>query len=317
MTISLTCACGARLEIDETFAGQTVNCPDCQRPIKTPRAERPGLQTSGFALVSLVLALVGAFTILGTLLAVVFGALGLRDIARRPEAVTGKGFAVTGIALGLVLTAVTAFALTSAELFGTPTNNLVSRFQWAGKLEYPEGDEVVRRVERFAIKRPEPRARWGVKRVEAADQFELQHAPSDLLMVNVDEDAHLLCYAEPGGRDDLKDCLDKVLEDFRKRDRAGIFTAGKPTSRSGTLTVIEPAVTLKPLGNLESRQVVVDKSLAGQRRRFIIRVVKSADDTDMYALIGGAHVGHFDQVKDALTKSMNSLRILDHDRAEP
>jgi hypothetical protein len=314
MTISLTCACGARLEIDETFAGQTVNCPDCQRPIKTPRAERPGLQTSGFALVSLILALVGAFTILGTLLAVVFGALGLRDIARRPEAVTGKGFAVTGIALGLVLTAVTGFALTSAELFGTPTNNLMTRFQWAGKLEYPGGEEVIRRAEGYAIKRPEPRDRWGVKRSE---RLEDKHVWEDLLMVNVDEDAYLLCYAETGGRDDLKDCLDKVLEDFRKRDRAGIFSAGKPTTRSGTLTVIEPAVTLKPLGNLESRQVVVDKSLAGQRRRFIVRVVKSADDTVMYALIGGARVSHFDQLRDALTKSMNSLRILDHDRAEP
>src|SRR5262249_15018942 len=112
MTISLTCTCGARLEIDETFAGQTVHCPDCQRPLTTPRPERAGALTSGVALTSLVLALVGAFTLLGTLLAVVFGALALRDIARRPDQVTGKGYAVAGIALGVFLTALTGFALT-------------------------------------------------------------------------------------------------------------------------------------------------------------------------------------------------------------
>src|SRR4051794_22513638 len=107
MTISLTCACGVRLEIDDTFAGKTINCPDCQRSITAPRPEPEGLRTSGLALGSLTLALVGAFTVLGTLLAVVLGFLGLQGIRRAPERVTGRGFALAGIGLGIAFTAVT------------------------------------------------------------------------------------------------------------------------------------------------------------------------------------------------------------------
>ena len=94
MTISLTCACGVRLEVDDTFAGQTINCPDCQRPLATPKPERAGVQTSGFAIASLTLALVGAFTLIGTVLAVLFGVLALLGIRRDPDRVTGKGYAV-------------------------------------------------------------------------------------------------------------------------------------------------------------------------------------------------------------------------------
>jgi hypothetical protein len=311
MTISLTCACGARLEIDETFAGQTINCPDCQRPIKAPRPERPGLRTSGFALTSLILALLGAFTIVGTLLAVVFGALALRDIARRPDEVTGKGFAAAGIALGLLLTAVTGFALTSAELFG-----LWTRFQWAGKLDYPEGEEVVRRVERFRINRPRPAAKWGIKRSERGERIEDQHSPGDLLMVNLDEDAHLLCYTETCDGEELRRCLEKVREEFRKRDRAGIFSGGKPTEREGVLTIFKKAERSNPVGK-EIMEEVVDKRLGGRTRRFIIRVVKPAGDPTAYVLIGGAPLDRFPRVEAAIKASMDSLRVLDHDRPDP
>src|SRR5579859_5391625 len=38
MAISLTCSCGARLEIDDKFAGQAIPCPDCQQPLNTAAA---------------------------------------------------------------------------------------------------------------------------------------------------------------------------------------------------------------------------------------------------------------------------------------
>ena len=33
MAVSLKCGCGARLEIDDKFAGKVIPCPDCQRPL--------------------------------------------------------------------------------------------------------------------------------------------------------------------------------------------------------------------------------------------------------------------------------------------
>src|SRR5438445_223581 len=107
MTISLKCGCGVPLEVDETFAGQKITCPDCQRSLTVPKPEPPGLQTSGFALASLTVALLGAFTILGTLAAMVLGWLGLRAIKEAPEKLGGRNYAVAGIVLGATLTFLT------------------------------------------------------------------------------------------------------------------------------------------------------------------------------------------------------------------
>ena len=71
---------GPRLEIDEKFLGKDIPCPDCARPLPTkapptpPPLDLPDQhRTSGLAILSLALALVGAFTLVGTLAAVVFG----------------------------------------------------------------------------------------------------------------------------------------------------------------------------------------------------------------------------------------------------
>ena len=41
------------------YAGQHIACPECQQSIKVPVPNRGGLRTSGYALTSVVLALVG------------------------------------------------------------------------------------------------------------------------------------------------------------------------------------------------------------------------------------------------------------------
>src|SRR5438477_8196278 len=84
MTLSLTCACGARLEIDAKFVGQTIHCPDCNRQLETGSPAAKPAHTSGYALASLVLALAGAFTLAGTVAAIVCGALGLKQIRQAP-----------------------------------------------------------------------------------------------------------------------------------------------------------------------------------------------------------------------------------------
>ncbi len=302
MTISLTCACGARLEIDETFAGQTIHCPDCQRALTTPRPERPGLLTSGFALTSLILALVGAFTFVGTILAVVFGVLALRDIARRPDQVTGKGYAVAGIALGVFLTALTGFALTSGELFGL--NNLPARLRWSGKLDYPESEEIVRRREGYAIKRPSKK--WGVRKFEREDV----HVWEDLLMVNVEEDAYVLCYAEAMTEKSLDRCRERALSEFRDKDRAGIFGGKSAMGHPEVIATKE----LPKIGTAEIVEMLVDRSVAGQSWRFLMRVIKAPEDGTAYVMIGGTRRSHFNRIEPELRKALDSFRILVADR---
>src|SRR5262245_37908739 len=82
MTLSIKCACGVPLEFDDSFAGKQINCPDCQRPLTIPQANQATARTCGFALASLLLALVGAFTLVGTVAAVVLGAVALVRMRR-------------------------------------------------------------------------------------------------------------------------------------------------------------------------------------------------------------------------------------------
>ena len=133
MPLSLTCDCGARFEVEDALAGQTVSCPECQEPIKAPSAKRPTLRTSGFALASFLLAVVGAFTVVGTIAAVVLGLIAVVAILRDRERVAGLGFAAFGIGLGLVFTTLTLWALTTGELFGLGSG--MRRLQMADQLE--------------------------------------------------------------------------------------------------------------------------------------------------------------------------------------
>src|SRR5581483_3531419 len=110
MALSLSCPCGAAFEVEDTFAGQGIACPDCGRALRVPLPRPPQLRTSGFAVASVVLALVGAFTVVGTAVAAVLGAVALASIARHRDRLSGAGFAVLGIVLGVGLTAVTGFA---------------------------------------------------------------------------------------------------------------------------------------------------------------------------------------------------------------
>ena len=82
MPLSLTCSCGAKLEIDDKFAGKVIPCPDCHRELSTaPKVVQANL-TSSFALAGLPLALIGAFTVVGPVLAIICGLIGLRHISR-------------------------------------------------------------------------------------------------------------------------------------------------------------------------------------------------------------------------------------------
>ena len=131
MPLSLTCDCGARFEVDDALAGQNVSCPECQAALKAPAARRPVQRTSNLALASFLLAIVGAFTVVGTVAAVVLGLLGAAAILRDRERLGGLGFAVTGVVLGAAFTALTLFSLSQIEFFGAA----LRRGQMVGQLD--------------------------------------------------------------------------------------------------------------------------------------------------------------------------------------
>ncbi len=159
MSLALSCACGARFEVEETFAGQEISCPDCHQAIAVPSRRRQALRTSGLAVASVVLSLVGAFTLVLTLLAALLGGLALLSIRRNRDRVTGAGYAVFGLVAGLVFSGLFLGAILMPELFGEGAlqDGLMGmQTDRSGSLE------IVRPSDGFAITRPS--ARWGVAR---------------------------------------------------------------------------------------------------------------------------------------------------------
>ena len=161
MALSLICACGARFEVEDTLAGQDVSCPECQQALKAPALRQTNQRTSDLALASTVLALVGAFTLIGSVIAVLLGCIGLIRIHRNREHVAGTGFAIFGIAAGTIFTALTLLAFSSNELFGLGgklrRNLFADRVDTGGELTFKDADAG------FSITRPS--REWGVSSV--------------------------------------------------------------------------------------------------------------------------------------------------------
>jgi len=308
MTLSLKCTCGVRLDIPEDFAGKQLTCPDCQHPIAVPRSDPALIKTSGLALASLLLALVGAFTVIGTLLAVVFGVLALAHLRRHPETITGKPYALAGIGLGIVFTMVTVTAYSFVEQLGL--RNLMGQAQWAGKLDYDIPKTIIRNNEFFSIERPSDR--WGLKKPTSKNgPGNAEEDPSgidEMLLVNVEEDAHIFVLTERM-QGDLDSYLTNAKEKLEKEDIGKIF-GSKASGR------VEVRSTKRPpaVGGLNFVEMVADKKVGGQERTFIVRVAQKQNDNFVYQIFACARKSNFERVEPQLRKALASFKVLDNER---
>jgi hypothetical protein len=310
MTLSLTCACGVHLEVDETFAGQTITCPDCHRSLRVPDARQAPRRTSGLALASLVLALAGAFTVVGTLLAVLLGGLALLAINRQREQLTGKGLAVAGIVLGLGLTGLSLFAYTSVELFGLDT--LLREPQWAGKLDFDGPLEVDRGNDGFVITRPS--RKWGVYRnPRPADHLLAFPPPQSLLLVNLQELAYVTCVPmQVADTASLEDCRARAEREFADLD----LTSGAIRGRLGSGGRLEIRATrnLPPKYETERVEMLVVKKGRGPEKTYLLRVEKRPQDELMYLVAGGARSDRFARLEAEIRQALDSFRVIDRGR---
>ena len=302
MTLSLTCACGARLEIDAKFAGQTIHCPDCKRALNTapPALEPP--RTSGLALASFLLALIGAFTLVGTIAAVVCGVMALAHIKRLPEEIGGRRFAQAGIGLGIAFTLLTLVALWTTELFRL--DGVLRTIEWAGKIEYPAediistGDDVGRSG---SIQRPTP----GWAKLRRIDANTPREKADDLILVNLWEDAHIVCltkWLEPG----------QPLEACRQEGQQRFLQSELVTRILGRTAPNSPPPAAqdrerKQLPGTETQEFVLDLRLAGVERTFLVRVLR--DGARINIVAGGTRRSRFARLQPELIKALDSYKI--------
>jgi hypothetical protein len=309
MALALTCACGARFEVEDTLAGQEVACPDCQQPLRAPALRHVPLRTSGYALASTVLVLVGAFTVVGTVLGVLLGVAALVSIARNRERVTGAGFAVFGIVAGILFTTLTALVLSNHELFGIDAR---VREQTLGRQVDATGPlEVVLPDKGFAITRPSPR--WGrVKGNQIDDEAVSRFQENrDLLLVQLARyvfiDVRVVRHVPFLT---LDQCQSTVQEDFGPQGPGNPFAAPEDGDRPPVQALLESDRRLPPVGPVEVRESTWQVRSGSRKYTFLVRQYKKPNGP-LYIVRGYTQKRRFDSaVKEELERALESFRVL-------
>jgi hypothetical protein len=295
MAIPLTCSCGARLEIDDKFAGQTIPCPDCHKPLIAELPRAPATRTSGLAVLSLLLALVGAFTVIGTLAAIACGAVAYRQITRSRGSVGGLRLAQAGMILGAVFTVLALATYGSRSLLGI--DGLLRQYQWASKLQFPTQLVVSKKRvfddRTYSLERPSPI--WG----ELATQTQ-QRQNDHLMLVNLRDDAHILWLSDIMTPDDDAASL---------RARAvDCFRASELVRMIGRMPE-NVSESLKERGVDEEQRVqefFLDISLGGIPRTFLFRLVP--DGQHVNVIIGGARTHRFGGLEATFRRTLDTFK---------
>jgi len=302
MALSLTCVCGARFELEDTLAGQKVLCPECQQSLQAPSLAQTPRRTSVLALASVVLALVGAFTIIGTAAATLLGLAALVAIARHRQQLAGAGLAIFGIITGVVFTALTVFAVWTGDLFGLGGRINEGRFK--DQVDFSGPLEIIRPDRGFAITRPSNR--WGQAFSGTVDdplQQPLANHP-DLLLVQVSQGALVDVRREGVDHQNMEAFQSDVLKDLsppnqggvRRRDFLGISQMDLQSSRD-----------LPWRNGVETRELSVNVACSGQRWKFLIRLIR-APGQRWYVVRAYAPAARFRSNLDELHQILDSFR---------
>jgi hypothetical protein len=297
------------LEIDDRFVGQTIQCPDCGRALTATATEAGSRRTSGLALASLVLALVGAFTVVGTVAAIALGVVALRSIARHKDRLAGRNLARAGIVLGTILTAVSVAFYVKGDLFGL--DGLLRQPEWAGRLDYSGPLELSSEFG-FSLKRPT--AQWGLYRPREERPGPAGAAPArrdEIALVNVHEGAYIIAFGFSKGplADDKDTSRDDALNRFLKTE----LIRRLRRKRTGELPPhqVQSNKVLPAEGGRETEEVIVDVRLGRQERTFLLRIIRRGDGLggDLYVVAIGTQKSRFPALEKKLRESIETFKL--------
>jgi hypothetical protein len=298
MPLSLTCTCGAKLEIDDKFAGKIITCPDCDKQLSTAPEQVWAARTSGYAIASLIFALVGPFTLIAPLLAIACGAFALSHITRQPEAVGGKRFALAGIILGSLFAILSLAAYLSPEVLRV--DGLFRLIEFGKKLEYPSDLEIKigsdEEVLKFVITRPN--RSWGKAQGD------------DLILVQPWNDACVVCvnerYDQTGEESEI--VLQRGLDLFLESDLAKSIWDATNKKDEDRPKFREPKTIESPDASMQIYEMLVDLSKVQPPRTFLVRVVKM-DGRKLFVVAGGTRQSRFARMEPELRQIVESYKL--------
>lgn len=298
MSLTLDCSCGTRFEVQDTFAGQVVSCPECQADVQAPGLDHAPRRTSGLALASVILALVGAFTVIFTLMAVFLGFCALVSVRREPERLAGAGYAVFGIVAGLALTVFSVFLYSNVELL--PVDGLLDTGFIASQVDYTSEREVTRPAKKFAITKPSPR--WGIARESLIRQMD---AECDLMLVNARKQTYVQVFMVELNGESVDEFVDDVIKSY-KDDRPG-RPAWEPPSAGFKLRARQK---LPPENGMQATELLIDLRVMGQDITYLERVIQAEGRDLAFRVRGWAPKRRFPQMEPEIRRALDSFRVL-------
>jgi hypothetical protein len=317
MALSLTCSCGARFEVEDTLADQTVTCPECQQSLQAPSAAPAETvrRTNLLALLSAGTALVGAFTPLaGQLVAIVLGCLALRQIRRRPEKETGAGFALFGIVGGVVFGAVMLIPIRTGDLFGFAgwwrQKTLADQVKTGGSLE------IVENQRGFSITRPSDK--WAVSTTRDADDPAVKALASrtgDLLLVNVTRPVYLDVQAEANNFRPLREREQDLLGEWGMDPDLGFGVRGFGRFPAQPDSPFQPRIDRSTLQmrdlevlNGQGRELEMDLTVANQRWHMLVRLYSTRGGKFYIVKVFAHRLKNFNALRGEINALLDSFK---------
>jgi hypothetical protein len=316
MPLSLTCDCGARFELDDALAGQSVSCPECQAALKAPAAKQAVVRTSGFALASTVLALVGAFTVVGTAAAVVLGAIGAVAVLRDREHKSGLGFSVFGMVFGTLFTGLTLWSISSGELFGI--GPALRRQQMADQLETADPKAPLD-VQENGFTLAKPSAKWAKAKKDfqypnvqplLRDEAVLLVQPDSFAFVDVQIDSDARQRIEDAVRARLRDVpLDAVpSKRFGPRPYSPPPDDGEAPNHLSNDDVASPKKLTPAKGEQDAVEFECSVSSDGRPWKLLVQAHRT-NGGKCYIVRGFCEKSRFERLKDELRKAVESFTL--------
>jgi hypothetical protein len=246
-----------------------------------------------------MLALVGAFTVVFTLIAVFFGACALLAIHRQPERLAGAGYAMFGIISGLAFTVLSLFLYSNAELL--PVDGLLETGVVSSQLDYAGEREVSLPAKKFAITRPN--AHWGVAKESLVQQME---ADCDIMLVNPRKQAYVQATLIELDGQSADEFVDDVIKWYKEE-----LPNGRP--------VWEPRASgfklrarrkLPPENGMQVTELVVELHVSGQDLTYVDRIIQAEGRDLVFRVRGWAPRRRFGQMEAEIRRALDSFRIL-------
>ena len=300
MALSIQCACGVPFEVEDTLAGQVVTCPTCQATTQAPQLDRTPIRTNGLALASVVLALVGAFTVIFTLVAVLLGALALISIKRNRDRTAGTGYAIFGILAGVMFTGLSLFLYMNFELL--PVEGYWEAGWYSGMVDYSGEREVQQKDRGYAITRPS--VKWGVAKQTLMHQL---GAEGELMLVNPHRRAYVQVMAEPVVGRNLDVFVDEVIKSYR--EGRNDLHADLLAPKMGGFKLRQRGPLKRPDG-LQGVELLFDLRIGPEEFTFVEHILQPAGRDEFFRINGWASRRRFSHVEEELRRAIDSFRLL-------